>query len=105
MKTVLQNRFPKEQLSILLLHSKLSSKEQQLVFKVPPVGVRKVVLATNIAETSVTIDDVVHVIDSGHYNKRGYDAASDLSSIGADWIPKSSAQQRAGRAVCTRFWA
>lgn len=48
---------------VLPLHGSLAAKEQKLVFQKPPKGVRKVVLATNVAETSITIDDVVYVID------------------------------------------
>ena len=50
---------------IIALHSILSSADQQSVFNVPPAGVRKIVLATNIAETGITIPDVVFVIDAG----------------------------------------
>ena len=50
---------------IIALHSILSSADQQSVFNVPPSGVRKIVLATNIAETGITIPDVVFVIDAG----------------------------------------
>lgn len=50
---------------VLALHSVLSSSDQSQAFTVPPAGVRKIVLATNIAETGITIPDVVFVIDSG----------------------------------------
>ena len=50
---------------MLALHSVLSSEDQSKAFTTPPVGIRKIVLATNIAETGITIPDVVFVIDTG----------------------------------------
>ena len=50
---------------IIALHSVLSADNQGLAFQIPPPGMRKIVIATNIAETGITIPDVVFVIDSG----------------------------------------
>lgn len=58
---------------IISLHSMIPSVEQKKVFKRPPPGTRKIILSTNIAETAVTIDDVIYVIDSGRMKEKSYD--------------------------------
>ncbi|KAI8916582.1 putative ATP-dependent RNA helicase DHX34 [Powellomyces hirtus] len=83
---------------VLSLHSSLSVTEQEKVFDIAPPGVRKCILSTNIAETSVTIDGVRFIIDSGKVKEMAFDAAANLSRLSEFWISQSSAKQRAGRA-------
>ena len=96
-------RFGKDVL-VLPLHSMVPPAEQKRVFRRPPPGVKKIVLATNIAETAVTIDDVVFVVDSGRLKEKSYDAHTGVSTLQAAWISRASAQQRRGRArvACAR---
>ena len=65
----------KKRFRVLPLHGSLATQEQQLVFESTPRGVQKIVLSTNIAETSVTIDDIVFVIDCGKMKEKHYDSA------------------------------
>merc|ERR1740124_1669418 len=83
---------------VLPLHSSLSPAEQQQVFETMPPGVRKVVLATNIAETSITIDDAVFVIDSGRAKQSMFDERKQMRRLVDVWISQAEARQRAGRA-------
>ncbi|XP_059451853.1 DExH-box ATP-dependent RNA helicase DExH1-like [Corylus avellana] len=72
--------------------------------------IMKIVLATNIAESSITIDDVVYVIDSGKAKETSYDALNKLACLLPSWISKASAHQRRGRAgrvqpgICYRLY-
>lgn len=63
------------------MHSSLSVADQQAVFQRPQVGQRKIVLTTNIAETSITIDDIVHVVDAGTHKEQNYDPRTKVSFI------------------------
>lgn len=83
---------------IVPLHGILASNDQSLAFKSPPQGVRKIVLATNIAETGVTIPDVVFVVDSARVKETRYRESARMSSLVTTLVSKASAKQRAGRA-------
>ncbi|KAJ7341234.1 hypothetical protein JRQ81_005102 [Phrynocephalus forsythii] len=80
------------------LHSSLSSEEQQSVFLKPPVGTTKIIISTNIAETSITIDDVVYVIDSGKMKEKRYDPSKGMESLEDIFVSRANALQRKGRA-------
>ncbi|KAI5084872.1 hypothetical protein GOP47_0001041 [Adiantum capillus-veneris] len=85
-------------LMILPLHSQIPAGEQRSAFARAPIGLRKVVLATNIAETSVTIDDVVYVVDSGKMKEKQYNPALNMNILRVQWTSQASARQRQGRA-------
>lgn len=80
------------------LHSALSLAEQRRVFFNPPKGKRKVVVSTNIAETSITIPDIVAVIDSGRVKETRYDPQSNVVKLEETWASQAAVAQRRGRA-------
>ena len=84
--------------SIHLLHSSIPLVEQQAIFEPPAEGVRRIILATNIAETSITIPDVVYVIDTAKIKEQRYDPERRISSLVTAWVGSSNLNQRAGRA-------
>ncbi|XP_034254470.1 3'-5' RNA helicase YTHDC2-like [Thrips palmi] len=88
--------------SLYTLHSNMQTSDQRRVFQPAPANTRKIILSTNIAETSVTIDDVVYVIDSGKVKEKSFDAISGVSSLRDEWISQACARQRKGRAGRTR---
>ncbi|XP_075591068.1 uncharacterized protein LOC142597953 [Dermatophagoides farinae] len=106
-----ENRSDVKELIILPLYSNLSKSEQELVFVETPPNSRKVVLSTNIAETSVTIPNIVFVVDSGVERKNVYCPMIQGTSLITVQIAKSSANQRKGRAgrvkdgVCYRLYS
>jgi pre-mRNA-splicing factor ATP-dependent RNA helicase DHX15/PRP43 len=96
-------------LSCIPLYSTLSSQQQQRIFDDPPRSThpggppgRKVVVSTNIAETSLTIDGIVYVVDPGFSVQKVYNPRIRVESSLVGPISKASAQQRAGRAGRTR---
>lgn len=101
------------QLPILLapLYGKLSLDDQQLAIQSPPNKMRKIVVATNIAETSLTIDGITVVVDSGVERSFHFQAQTGIGKLKSQTISEASATQRAGRAgrlsagTCYRLWA
>ncbi|ODH45349.1 hypothetical protein ACO22_00073 [Paracoccidioides brasiliensis] len=83
---------------VLPLYSQLPTKEQMKVFEPPPEGSRLIVLATNVAETSLTIPGIRYVFDCGRSKEKQYDVSTGVQSFQVGWISKASASQRAGRA-------
>ncbi|KAI0651863.1 P-loop containing nucleoside triphosphate hydrolase protein [Trametes meyenii] len=84
--------------SIHLLHSTIPVAEQQAIFEPPPPGIRRIILSTNIAETSVTIPDVVYVVDTARVKEQRYDPSRHISNLVSAWVGSSNLNQRAGRA-------
>nr|XP_054769577.1 pre-mRNA-splicing factor ATP-dependent RNA helicase DHX16-like [Lytechinus pictus] len=87
-----------KELLVLPIYSTLPSDLQARIFEPTPPGARKVVLATNIAETSLTIDGIIYVIDPGFCKQKSYNARTGMESLVVTPISKASANQRAGRA-------
>ena len=85
-------------LNVVLLFAALPPEEQMKVFEPTPLGTRKVVLATNIAETSLTINGIRYVVDSGLSKLRTHHPRSGVDELLVTPIAQSQAQQRAGRA-------
>jgi ATP-dependent helicase HrpB len=97
-----------ERLALIPLHGDLAPEDQDRAFQ--PSDCRKVVVATNVAETSVTIDGIRHVVDSGLARVSRYDPERGISSLLIEDISRASADQRKGRAgrtapgACHRLW-
>lgn len=101
----------KKRLWILPLYGMLAKEEQERVFKKTPFGKTKVVVATNIAETSITIDGIRTVIDSGLLKENIYNQRTYTNSLVQDLVSKAAAEQRKGRAgrtasgICYRLYS
>lgn len=84
-------------LHVLPLYSLLPTKDQLRVFEEAPEGSRLCILATNVAETSLTIPGIRYVVDCGRSKERKFDKTTGVQSFDIGWISKASAMQRAGR--------
>ncbi|TMW62971.1 hypothetical protein Poli38472_005589 [Pythium oligandrum] len=101
-RELLRSHMTASRYEIALLHSRLSAQEQRKAFLKPPRGKRKLILATNIAETSLTIEDVVFVVDCGK-SKQAHalattSSASFVMGLQTTWVAKANCVQRMGRA-------
>ncbi|OAQ85446.1 DEAD/DEAH box helicase [Purpureocillium lilacinum] len=85
-------------LHVLPLHASLETREQKRVFASPPPGKRKIVVATNVAETSITIDDIIAVIDSGKVKETSFDAQNNMRRLEETFASRAACKQRRGRA-------
>jgi ATP-dependent RNA helicase DHX37/DHR1 len=83
---------------VLPLYSQLAPDKQYRVFEEASDDARMIVLATNVAETSLTIPGVRYVIDCGKSKEKIFDDRLSMSSFAVQWVSKASAEQRAGRA-------
>nr|XP_014276577.1 ATP-dependent RNA helicase DHX36-like isoform X2 [Halyomorpha halys] len=90
--------FSSSRFVIYPLHSLMPTVSQKSIFSHPPPGQRKIIIATNIAETSITIDDVVFVIDCGKIKIKNFDIDNNITTMKEEWVSLANAQQRKGRA-------
>jgi pre-mRNA-splicing factor ATP-dependent RNA helicase DHX16 len=90
------------ELIVARIYSTLPADLQAKIFEPTPPGARKVVLATNIAETSLTIDGIVYVIDPGFQKTKSFNPRSSMESLIVTPISRAAAKQRAGRAGRTQ---
>ncbi len=97
-----------ERVALIPLHGDLPMEDQDRAFQ--PNDCRKIVVATNVAETSITIDGIRHVVDAGLARVARYDADRGIQTLLVEEISRASAEQRAGRAgrtsagTCWRLW-
>lgn len=90
--------FPPEKFVIYALHSMLTGNDQRQIFLRPPDSIRKIILSTPLSETSITIEDVVYVINSGKMRKPYFDFERNANVLEDQWITKANETQRKGRA-------
>ncbi|SPP77961.1 DExH-box ATP-dependent RNA helicase DExH1 [Drosophila guanche] len=107
----LYNSLPADKIQILLLHSQVENHEQKKIFRNYPNVQLTIILSTNIGQTSITIPELVYVIDVGKSKMKIYDAKTNAAQLATTPISQADAQQRAGRAgrirdgICYRLYS
>lgn len=107
----LLDTLPQGLTKIFLLHSQVDTQKQKDVFYEYPNIQLKIVLSTNIGQTSITIPDLLYVIDTGRSKMKIYDTATGASQLNCVWVSQADAQQRAGRVgrrkdgICYRLYS
>ncbi|XP_034490179.1 3'-5' RNA helicase YTHDC2 [Drosophila innubila] len=102
---------PEDHIKVMLLHSQIDGLKQKEVFREYSDVQLKIVLSTNIGQTSITIPDLLYVIDTGRSKMKTYDVATGASQLACTWISQADAQQRTGRAgrcqdgICYRLYS
>ncbi|KAG7209519.1 hypothetical protein KM043_015604 [Ampulex compressa] len=91
-------KYTDDKFVIYPLHSNMPTIDQKAIFSTPPRGIRKIIIATSIAETSITIEDVIYVIDCGKTKLSRFDADKNIQILQPDWVSLATAKQRRGRA-------
>ncbi|KAH8387193.1 hypothetical protein KR093_005446, partial [Drosophila rubida] len=111
LKDQLEETLPTHLIKVLLLHSQIEGRMQSEVFNIYPDLQLKIVLSTNIGQTSITIADLLYVIDTGRSKMKTYDVQTGTSQLDCSWISQADALQRAGRAgrltngICYRLYS
>lgn len=98
LKLLSEHTLFQKQCIVHVLHSSVASEDQSAAFAPPPPGQHKIVLATNIAETGITIPDITCVIDTGRHREMRYDEKRKISRLVECFVAQSNAKQRRGRA-------
>ncbi|WP_428617051.1 ATP-dependent helicase HrpB [Shewanella sp.] len=110
LQTLLSERLDSKVFLIAPLYGALPPKQQDAAIAAPPKGMRKLVLATNVAESSLTIEDIQLVVDAGYKRQASFNPKTAVNRLSLKRISQSSAAQRAGRAGrlsaghCIRLW-